>query len=59
MRGEEVGLLKALCSSIWECQNREAGVGGLVSKGRWVRMGAFGVEMKKGDNICNLSKEYI
>ena len=33
--GEEAfGPMKALCSSLGECQGEEAGVGGLVSRGR-------------------------
>jgi hypothetical protein len=34
MRGEVFGLVKVLCPSVGECQNREAGVGGLVRSGR-------------------------
>jgi hypothetical protein len=34
MRGEALGLVKALCPSVGECQGREAGVGGMVSKKR-------------------------
>ena len=34
MGGEAVGPVKALCPSVGECQDREAGVGGLVSSGR-------------------------
>ena len=33
MRGEALGLVKARCPSVGECQDREAGVGGLVIKG--------------------------
>jgi hypothetical protein len=33
MRGEALGRVKAQCHSVGECQDREAGVGGLVSKG--------------------------
>jgi hypothetical protein len=33
MRGEALGLVKAQCPSVGECQDREAGVGGLVSRG--------------------------
>jgi hypothetical protein len=29
-----LGPVKTLCSSVWECQDQEAGVGRLVSKGR-------------------------
>jgi hypothetical protein len=32
MGGEALGPVKAVCPSIGECQGREAGVGGLVSK---------------------------
>jgi hypothetical protein len=49
MRGEALGLVKAPCP--WECQDREVGVGGLVSRGRADRMGEFGEEMRKGDKI--------
>jgi hypothetical protein len=31
MRGEAVGLVKAQWPSVGECQDREVGVGGLVS----------------------------
>jgi hypothetical protein len=34
MGGEALGLWKALCPSIGECQVQEVGVGGLVSR-RW------------------------
>ena len=30
--------MKALCSSVGECQGQEVGVGGLVSKGRGERI---------------------
>ena len=33
--------MKALCSSIGECQDREAGVGGLVSRGKGDGIGRF------------------
>jgi hypothetical protein len=51
MREEALGLLKALCSSVWECQNKKTGVGGLVSRGRGDGTGGFGGEMRKGDKI--------
>ena len=51
MRGEALGLVKALCPSVWECQYREVGVSGLVSRGREDWIGDFGGEMKKGDKI--------
>ena len=50
MRGESLGLVKALCPSIGECQDREARVGGLVSRRRGDGMGVAG-ETRKGDNI--------
>jgi hypothetical protein len=34
MGGEALGPEKALCPSVGECQGQEAGVGGLVSRGR-------------------------
>ena len=53
MRGETLGLVEAQCLSIREYQDREAGVGGLVSRGRRDVMGGgwFREEMRKGDNI--------
>jgi hypothetical protein len=39
VRGEAFGLVKALCSRVGEYQDREAGVGKLVSRGREDRMG--------------------
>ena len=32
--GEALGLVKVLCTSIGDCQSQEAGMGGLVSRGR-------------------------
>jgi hypothetical protein len=51
MRGEALGLVKARCLSVGECQDRGVSVGELVSVG-WGEMGG-GVrrEMRKGDNI--------
>jgi hypothetical protein len=34
MGGEALGPMKVRCSSVGECQDREAGVGVLVSRGR-------------------------
>jgi hypothetical protein len=34
MEGEALGFVKVLCPSIGECQGQEAGMGGLVSRGR-------------------------
>ena len=42
MRGEALGLVKARCPSIGECQDREAGVGGLMSRRRGDGIGGFG-----------------
>jgi hypothetical protein len=39
MRGQALGLVKALYTSVREYQNRKAGVGGLVSRGR-----GYGIE---------------
>ena len=41
MRGEALGLVKAECPSVGEYQDREAGVGGLVSRGRENGIGGF------------------
>jgi hypothetical protein len=42
--------VKVLCSSIGECQDQEAGVGGLVSRGRGEVIGGFWEE-KPGKGI--------
>jgi hypothetical protein len=34
MGGEALGPVKVLCPSVWECQDQEVGVGGLVSRER-------------------------
>jgi hypothetical protein len=43
MGGEALGRLKVLCPSGGECQSKEVGVGGLVSreKGKGIREGIF------------------
>jgi hypothetical protein len=51
MRGEALGLVKAQCPGVGECQDREAGVGGLVSRERRWDRGIFRREMRKGDKI--------
>jgi hypothetical protein len=51
MGGEALDPVKALCPSVGECQDQEAGVGRLVSKGRQVEIGLFRGEIRKGDNI--------
>jgi hypothetical protein len=51
MGGKALGPLKALCPSVGECQDQEAGVGGLVSRGRQKQEGVFRGETRKGDNI--------
>jgi hypothetical protein len=45
LRGEALGLVKALCPIVGECQDREVGVGGLVNQGR------VGREIRKGNKI--------
>jgi hypothetical protein len=51
MGGEALGPVKVLCPSIEECQGQEAGVDGLVSRGKGKGMGAFGGKTRKGGNI--------
>jgi hypothetical protein len=51
MRGEALGLVKAPYSSVGEFQGREAGVSGLVSRGRGDGIGDFRGEMREGDEI--------
>jgi hypothetical protein len=41
MGGEVLGPVKVLCTSIRECMGQEAGVGGLVSRGREERIRDF------------------
>jgi hypothetical protein len=41
MRGEALGLGKAVCPSVGECQDREVGEGGLVSRGKGDGKGGF------------------
>ena len=41
MGGEALGLVKGRCPSVGECQGLEAGVGGLVSRGRWEEIEGF------------------
>jgi hypothetical protein len=50
MGGEALGPVKALCPSVRECQDREVGEDGFMSRGR-VWDGIFRGETKKGDNI--------
>jgi hypothetical protein len=51
MGGEALGPVKAQCLSVGECQDREAGVGGLVSRVRRDGMGVFRGERRKGDTF--------
>ena len=51
MGGDALGPVKVLCPSIGECQGQEEGVGGLGIRGRGERIGDFGGETRKGDNI--------
>jgi hypothetical protein len=49
MGGKALGPVKVLCPSVGECQGQEAGVGGLVSRGRWEEVGDFrGVGKERG-----------
>jgi hypothetical protein len=41
MGREALGRVKAICSSIGDCQGQEAGVGELLSRGRGEAIGAF------------------
>jgi hypothetical protein len=48
MGGEALGLVKAGCPSVGECQDREVGVDGLVSRGREGEVGSFWRENERG-----------
>ena len=50
MGGEALGPMKAGCTSVGECQGREAGVSRLVSRGRGKGIGDFS-EGKLGKGI--------
>ena len=41
MGGEVLGPVKALCSTVGECQGKEEGVGRFVNKGRGDGIGGF------------------
>ena len=41
MGGDVLGPVKAPCPSVGECQDREVGVGGLVSRGQGEGIGGF------------------
>ena len=41
MGGEALGPVKAQCPSVGECQDREVGMGGLVSRGKGDGIGGF------------------
>ena len=60
MRGEALGLVKALCPRVGKFQEREVGVCSLVDRGRgdWVGV-FFRGEMRKGGKIQNVNKENI
>jgi hypothetical protein len=51
MEGEALGPVKVLCPSIGQCQDQEARVGGLVSRGRREKIEGFQGETREGDNI--------
>ena len=59
MRGEALRPVKARYPRVGECQDREAGVSGLLS--RWRGDGIKGVrgETRKEDKISNVNKENI
>ena len=50
MGGEVLVPVKFLCPSIGECQGKEAGLGGLGSRGRWEGDRGF-LEGKQGKEI--------
>ena len=43
--------MKVQCPSLGECQDREEGMDGLVSRERGMGWGVLGGEMRKGDKI--------
>jgi hypothetical protein len=51
--------MKKACPSVGKCQDREAGVGGLVSRWRGDVIRRFRGEIRKGDKICKANKENI
>jgi hypothetical protein len=51
VRGETLGLVKALWPSVGKSQDREVGVGGLMSKGQGGGIGGFFLEWKWGKRI--------
>jgi hypothetical protein len=51
MGGEVLGPEKAKCPSVGECQDREVGVGELVSRGREDGIGGFQRGNQARDNI--------
>ena len=48
---EKRDFVKSRCPSVWECQDRKAGVGELVSRGGVCDREVFGGKMRKGDKI--------
>jgi hypothetical protein len=48
MQGEALGPVKTQFPSVGECQDKEAGVGGLVSRGRGDGIGGF----QRGNEEC-------
>jgi hypothetical protein len=51
MGGEALGPVKSLCPSVGKCQGQEAGVGGLVSRGKGQGIGVFRGETRKRNII--------
>jgi hypothetical protein len=60
MRGEALGSVKVLCPSVGEGQGQEAGVGGLVSRGRWEGLGGFRRgNQERGQHLKCKSGKYL
>ena len=59
MKGQSLSPVKAQCPSVGECQDREVGVDGLVSRERGDVVGSCSRGKRKGNNIWNVNKENI
>jgi hypothetical protein len=55
MGGKALGPVKAQCLSVGDCQNREAGMNALVSRGRGEGVGGF----QGGGRYVNKEKRFI
>jgi hypothetical protein len=51
MGGEALGSVTVLCPNIGKCLDQEAGLYGMVIRGRREGEGLFRGEIRKGDNI--------